>query len=116
LGGRGKEILCFGSGFWVLDPAPTATKIVLGHGTEIEATLSLLRAIPRKNDVLSYWVLNSINRKIEKVWWSFVEKCGDGMKYLRNQNREKLNIESTGTLTRSQILYKTEHGIVLIFS
>jgi len=60
--------------------------------------------------------LNSINRKIEKVWWSFVEKCGDGMKYLRNQNREKLNIESTGTLTRSQILYKTEHGIVLIFS
>jgi hypothetical protein len=60
--------------------------------------------------------LNSINRKIEKVWWSFVEKCGDGMKYLRNQNREKLNIESTGTLTRSQILYKREHGIVLIFS
>jgi len=36
----------------VVEPAPTATKTVLGHGTEIEATLSLLRAIPRKNDVL----------------------------------------------------------------
>jgi len=32
----------------VLDPAPAATKTILGHGTEIEATLSLLKAIPKK--------------------------------------------------------------------
>ena len=48
LGGREKEILCFGSGFWALDPTPTVTKIILGHGTEIEAMLSLLRATPKK--------------------------------------------------------------------
>jgi len=82
LGGRGKEILGFGSGFWALDPAPAATKTVLGHGTEIEAMLSLLRAKPKKEwcpKLLSFEFYWQKDRRSVVGWWSFVEKCGDGI-------------------------------------
>ena len=81
IGARGKEIMGFGCEFWALDPTPAATKIVLGHGTEIEAMLSLLSAKPNKDwcrklmSFLFYW---------QKDWWR-AEFCREMWRWDRRE-------------------------------